>query len=389
MSKAKRKICVVTGTRAEYGLLYWLMRDIAADPGLTLQVVVTGAHLSAAFGSTEKVVAKDFAIDARVDMEIGDDSAVGVTNSLGKGIQGFAEAFARLQPDLIVVLGDRYEILGAAQAALIARIPLAHIHGGEITEGAFDNSIRHAVTKMAHFHFTSAKENSRRVIQMGEEPGRVFSVGAIGLDNIARLDLLDRAELERELGFSLESPCFAVTYHPVTLGEDSAEKTFRELLRALEKFPQAKIVFTKPNADTGNKAIADLIDAFVAKHPGQARAFTSLGQLKYLSLLRAVDCVIGNSSSGILEAPSLKVPTVDIGDRQKGRLAAKSVLRAAEKASDIEKKIKKALSPAFRRLAKKVKSPYHGKNISGRIKAKLKSLPLNNVLMKKFHETGK
>lgn len=384
----KRKICVVTGSRAEYGLLYWLMKEIADDADLTLQTIVTGAHLSQRFGFDIQVIAKDFPIDAKVDMDLEDDTALGITRSLGKGIAGIGEALDRLKPDVVVVLGDRYEMLGAAQACLIARIPLAHIHGGEITEGAYDDSIRHAITKMAHFHFTSAKENSNRVIQMGELPQNVFTFGAMGLEGIQRLKLLKREELERHLSLSLGELSFSVTYHPVTLSSVPARDLFLELLTALDKFPNARIVFTKPNADTSNSVIIAEIDSYVKRNPNRAFTFDSLGQLKYLSLISCVDVVIGNSSSGIIEAPSLGVPTVNIGDRQKGRLASKSVLHCREEASEIEMTIKKAISTEFRSFAKTAVSPYQGSNMSTKIKDVLKRASLDQVLRKKFHSVG-
>jgi GDP/UDP-N,N'-diacetylbacillosamine 2-epimerase (hydrolysing) len=385
---AKRKICVVTGSRAEYGLLYWLMKEIANDPALELQTVVTGAHLSARFGSDVNTIANDFSIDAEVDMEVENDSAVGILQSLGKGIIGMGEALHRLRPDIVVVLGDRYEILGVAEACLISRIPLAHIHGGEITEGAYDDSIRHAITKMAQFHFTSAQENSNRILQMGESPQSVYTVGAMGLEGIQRLELLDREELEQQLSLTLGELSFAVTYHPVTLADQTPEALFRELLAALDRFPRAKIIFTKPNADAGNLVIGNLIDNFVAQNSGRAHAFASLGQLKYLSLISNVDAVIGNSSSGIIEAPSLGVPTVNIGDRQKGRLASESVIHCSDDSISIELAINKVISPDFRAFARTVKSPYEGKNMSKKIKDILKSTSLEDILRKKFYPIG-
>ncbi len=389
MSKKKnRKICVVTGSRAEYGLLYWLMKEIAQDADLTLQTIVTGAHLSKKFSADVGSIANDFTIDATVDMDLGDDSPLGITRSLGKGISGMGEALDQLKPDVVVVLGDRYEILGVAQACLIAKIPLAHIHGGEITEGAYDDAIRHAITKMAQLHFTSAQENSNRVIQMGESPQTVFTVGAMGLEGIQRLKLLNREELEQQLAISLGELSFAVTYHPVTLATKSSRDSFLELLTAMEKFPNAKVIFTKPNADAGNSAIGDAIDVYVKKNPDRAFSFTSLGQLKYLSLISSVDVVVGNSSSGIIEAPSLGVPTVNIGERQKGRLASKSVIHCNEEANEIELAIKKAISPEFRLFAKETKSPYQGENMSMKIKDILKNASLEEILRKKFYSIG-
>lgn len=385
-SKKFRKICVVTGSRAEYGLLYWLMKDIKDDESLILQTVVTGAHLSSIHGYSYKVIEQEFTIDDKVDMKLTDDSALGITKSLGLGVMGFAESFYKLKPDIIVVLGDRYEILGAVQAALIAQIPVAHIQGGEITQGAFDESIRHAITKMSHFHFTTAEENSKRVIQMGESPKRVFTLGAPGLDNFMRLSLLSKEELEKNLNIKLGKQNFLVTYHPVTLSKESPEKPFQELLDALDEFSDSNIIFTKPNADTNSSIISKMIEEYVSKNKQRASCFSSLGQLRYLSLLKLVDAMIGNSSSGILEAPTAKVPTVNIGDRQKGRLCSKSVLHCNESKDKIIEAIQKSQTKEFREMVKTINSPYDCENISGKIKDTLKAVSLDNVIMKTFFE---
>jgi len=372
-----RRICVVTGTRAEYGLLSGLMREIASDPALSLQVVATGMHLSPEFGSTYRQIEADgFVIDAKVEMLLSSDSAVGIGKSMGLGVMGFAEALDRLRPEVMVVLGDRFEILAAVQAALVARVPVAHIHGGETTEGAFDEGIRHAISKMAHWHFVAAEPYRRRVVQMGEAPQRVFNFGAPGLDQIARLDWLDREALNASLGLPDRAPLFLVTYHPVTLDERSPEQAMQQLLQALEAFPEAGIVFTYPNADTGGRALIDAVNRFVAAHPGRARAFASLGARRYLSLMRFADAVIGNSSSGLIETPFLKAATVNIGDRQKGRLKASSVIDAEETSGDIVRAIRQALSPAFRATLADTVSLYGQGNAGVRIKDVLKTADL-------------
>lgn len=370
----KRKICIVTGTRAEYGLLYWLMKEVAADPDLQLQIITTGMHLSPEFGLTyQQIEADGFTIDAKVEMLLSSDSPVGIAKSMGLGIIGFADALDRLLPDILVLLGDRFEILAAAQAAMVSRIPIAHISGGETTEGAFDEGIRHAITKMAQWHFVAAEPYRKRVIQMGEAPERVFNVGAPGLDHLANLQWLDRSELEAALDIALGVPLFLVTYHPVTLSSVSPAAAMEELLAALDQFPDATVVFTYPNADTGARALIDCIDTWVGRHAKRARAIVSLGQQRYLSLMREADVVIGNSSSGLSEAPALKKATVNLGDRQKGRLKASSVIDAAETEVDISAAINKALAEEFRCTLADTISLYGYGNVSTKIKGLLKT----------------
>ncbi|WP_126428729.1 UDP-N-acetylglucosamine 2-epimerase [Brevibacillus marinus] len=384
---AKRKICVVTGTRAEYGLLYWLMKEIQDDPDLELQLVVTGMHLSPEFGLTYRTIEEDgFTIHEKVEMLLSSDTPVAVATSIGLGTIGFAGAFDRLQPDIIVLLGDRYEILAAAQAALVARIPIAHLHGGETTEGAIDEAIRHAVTKMSHFHFVSTEAYRRRVIQLGEAPERVYNVGAIGLDNIRKITLLNREELEQSIGFTLGEVNFLITYHPVTLSERSPAESMNELLAALDQFPQAHLIFTKPNSDPGGRVIAKMIDEYVSRHPGRSVAYTSLGQLRYLSAVKHVDVVIGNSSSGIIEVPAFRKPTVNLGDRQRGRVRTSSIIDCREDKSDIVAAINQALSPSFQRQLSELQSPYGEEYVSGKIKDHLKKVALDGVLMKSFFD---
>lgn len=355
----KKKICVVTGSRAEYGLLYWLLKEIAEDQELCLQVIVTGMHLSPEFGLTYQTIESDgFVIDAKIEMLLSADSAVAVTKSLGLGVIGFADALKQANPDIMIVLGDRFEIFAAAQAAMLAQIPIAHIHGGETSEGAFDEGIRHAITKMAQWHFVAAEPYRKRVVQMGELPDKVFNVGAPGLDYISKAIWLSYSELEASLDMKLSSPLFLVTYHPVTLGNQLPEMLMIELLAALDSFPEASIIFTYPNADTGGRKMIECVDKFVAENPGRTKAFASLGQQRYLSLMRNADVIVGNSSSGLTEAPALKKATVNIGDRQKGRLMATSVIDVAERREDIAQAIRTALSEQFRNQLSNTKSLY-------------------------------
>jgi UDP-N-acetylglucosamine 2-epimerase (non-hydrolysing)/GDP/UDP-N,N'-diacetylbacillosamine 2-epimerase (hydrolysing) len=373
----KRKICIVTGTRAEYGLLYWLMKEVGADPDLQLQIIATGMHLSPEFGLTyQQIEADGFTIDAKVEMLLSSDSPVGIAKSMGMGVIGFADALDRLNPDILVVLGDRFEILAAAQAAMVARIPIAHIHGGETTEGSFDEGIRHAITKMAQWHFVAADAYRKRVIQLGESPDRVFNFGAPGLDHLQHSGCMERGALERSLGISLNPPVFLVTYHPATLGKREPIAAMNELLVALDEFPDATVVFTYPNADTGGRALIERLNQWVGANKHCAKAFVSFGQQRYLSLMREADAVIGNSSSGLTEAPALKKATVNIGDRQKGRLKASSIIDAAENKNAIVAAINKALSAHFRADLPATKSLYGSGDVSRRIKDTLKAVEI-------------
>lgn len=375
--KPARKICVVTGSRAEYGLLYWLIKEIADDRDLQLQLIVTGMHLSPEFGLTYRQIEADgFTIDAKVEMLLSSDTASGIAKSIGLGVIGFGDALSRLRPDILVVLGDRFEILAAAQAAMVSQIPIAHIHGGETTEGAFDEGIRHAITKMAQWHFVAAEPYRKRVIQMGESPDRVFDYGAPGLDQLGKIAWLKRPELEAALQIELGRPLFLVTYHPVTLGPGNPAEAMDELLDALGGFPAATIIFTYPNADVGGRKIISSIDRFTSRHPETSRAFVSLGQQRYLSLMREADVIIGNSSSGLIDAPVLKKATVNIGDRQKGRLKASSVIDSAENSRDITAAIQRALSEEFRTNLPNTQSLYGQGGVSQKIKTALKSVAI-------------
>lgn len=380
-----RKICVVTGTRAEYGLLYWLMKKIQADNELQLQIIATGMHLSPEFGLTYKTIEEDgFIIDAKVEMLLSSDTPVGIAKSIGLGVIGFADALDRLKPDVMVVLGDRYEIMAAAQAALVARIPIAHIHGGETTEGAIDESIRHAITKMSQLHFVAAEPYRNRVIQLGEHPDTVFNVGALGIENIKRLQLLDRSRLEQSINFELGTSCFLVTYHPATLGAIEPAAAMQALLDALDLFPEAKIIFTRPNSDTDGRILIQMIDEYALLNKGRVAVFTSMGQLRYLSALQLADAVIGNSSSGIIEAPACNIPTVNIGNRQSGRLKADSIIDCQETTESIASAISKALSPPFREGVKQGVSLYGYGESASNIKDQLKRVSLNST--KQFYD---
>jgi UDP-hydrolysing UDP-N-acetyl-D-glucosamine 2-epimerase len=383
----KRKICVVTGSRAEYGLLYSLLKDLQTDTELDLQLVVTGMHLSSRFGSTYKVIEKDgFLINHKVDLALEGDSAQDIAKSVGRGTIGFADSFGRLQPDIVLVLGDRYEILSAVQAAMIMNIAIAHLHGGELTEGALDDSIRHAITKMSHLHFVAAEPYRQRVIQLGERPDRVFNVGSPGLDKIKEMKLLKREEFEKAIDFKLGAINFLVTYHPVTLFQEGPEKAIRAILKAIDEFPSSRVLFTMPNSDKDNKIIGKMIDGYIKRNSGRAKSFISLGQLRYLSAIKNVDVVLGNSSSGLTEVPIFNKPTVNIGDRQKGRLRASSVIDCEENVKSISLAINKALSEDFQKTLGQVHHPYKSGNASKAISKILKSFNLDGVLVKEFYD---
>lgn len=343
-----KKIAVFTGTRAEYGLLYWLLKDIQVHPSLELQLLVSAMHLSPEFGMTYNQIESDgFHITEKIEMLLSSDTAVGTVKSMGLGTIGFADALARMQPDLIIILGDRFEALAVAQAAMILRIPIAHIHGGEVTEGAYDDAIRHAITKLSLLHFTSTETHRNRVIQMGENPARVFNVGAIGLDHLQRTRLMSIEELSKSLNFQLNKPYFLVTYHPVTVASEPAKESFSNLLKALDQFPDNQVILTYPNADDGGRDIIPLLEEYASKDSKRVLAIPSLGQQRYLSAVKYSQAVVGNSSSGIIEVPSFKVPTINIGERQRGRTAADSVISCSPNTTDIIKAIKIALQSNF------------------------------------------
>lgn len=381
-----RKICVITGTRAEYGLLYWTMKALQADDEVKLSICVTGMHLSPEFGLTYKKILEDgFIIHEKVETLLSSDTTIGISKSIGLGIISFSEVFERLNPDLVLVLGDRYEIFAACTAAMISRIPIAHCHGGEATEGLIDEAIRHSITKMSQIHFASTEEYRNRIIQLGEQPKNVFNVGALGIENVNKLKLLTKSEFENSIKFKLNKINFLVTFHPVTLDNLSAEEQFKQLLIALDKFQDTTIIFTKPNSDTDGRVIIQLIDEYVKNNTHKAIAFISLGQLRYLSAIQFMDVVVGNSSSGLIEVPSFKKATINIGDRQQGRVKAASVIDCETNNKDIEKAIKKALSVEFKEELKSSKNPYGDKNSSIEIVEVLKSIDLNGIIKKQFY----
>jgi GDP/UDP-N,N'-diacetylbacillosamine 2-epimerase (hydrolysing) len=383
-----QKICVVTGTRAEYGLLYWTMKALAEDVAFELQLVVTGMHLSPEFGLTYRQIEADgFIIDRKVEMLLSSDTSTGISKSTGLGMIGMADAFAQLQPDMVLLLGDRFEIFAAAAAALNSRIPVVHCHGGEATEGAVDEALRHAITKMAHLHFTSTETYRKRVIQLGEAPERVFNVGALGIENINRLQLLNRPSLEESLGFRLGQRNLLVTFHPVTLEHTTAEVQTKALLKVMMELPEdVHVIFTKANADANGRIINQLLDEYVVQRPDQSKAFVSLGQLRYLSLLSLATAVIGNSSSGILEAPSFHKAVVNIGDRQKGRVQAPFTINCLPDYESIKDAVSKALDPALHQQLKSVHNPYGTENASVKIINVLKATPTDGLIKKKFYD---
>ncbi len=380
-----RKICIFTGTRAEYGLLKPLMDEIRKDRSLKLQVLVSGMHLSSEFGQTYKEIEKDgFVIDAKVNMFLDADTPTGINKSIGFGVAGTSEALERLKPDILVILGDRFEAFAAATAALVLRIPIAHLYGGEATYGLIDEAMRHSMTKMSQLHFTATEQSYRRVIQLGESPERVFDAGMLGLDNIRLMKLLERRELEEQLKFKLGKYNLLVTFHPVTLEKNTAAQQFGNLLRVLDELKEAHVIFTYANADTEGRIINDMIDAYVRKNPKKAAGFKSLGQLRYLSVMRLVDAVVGNSSSGIIEAPSFKIATVNIGDRQAGRVRTQSIIDCGSRKEDIRKALRKAFSAEFRKRLKGVKNPYGDGHAAERIVRVLKKSDIKDVKKRFF-----
>ena len=375
-----RKICVITGTRAEYGLLSGLMQKIKDDDDLQLQIIATNMHLSPEFGLTYKEIEADgFCIDKKVQMLLSGDNSNATVKSMGLAMIGFADAYEDLKPDLFIILGDRYEMLMAASAALIYKIPVAHIAGGEITEGAYDDAIRHSITKMSHLHFTATEDYRKRVIQLGELPEKVFNTGAIGIDNIKQITLLSRPEFEECIDFSIGDKSLLVTFHPVTLENRSAEQQCKNLLSVLSKYTDYKIIFTLPNSDTDGRVIIQLINEYVKTHDKQAIVVSSLGKLRYLSALKHVTAVIGNSSSGIVEVPSFGIPTLNIGDRQRGRIAASSIINCGTTTDEICDGMITILSDDFIQAAKTVTNPYEKADTTQNIFNVIKQYPINNI----------
>lgn len=383
----KRKICVLTGTRAEYGLLRWLMTDIQNDAVLELQVIATGAHLSPEFGLTYRDIEADgFRIDRKVEILLSSDSPVGITKSMSLGLSGYADALSDLRPDLLVLLGDRYETFAAAAAALVAKVPVAHLHGGEITEGAFDDALRHAISKLSHLHFVALDDYRRRVIQLGERPESVFTVGGLGIDGMLRQPLLSREQLEQSLDLKFKRRNLLVTFHPATLESAPPDVQMQELLQALDSLDDTQLIFTMPNADIGGRALMSMVEVFVAARPERAKAFVSLGQQRYLSCLQFVDAVVGNSSSGVLEAPSFRIGTIDIGDRQRGRLKAASIIECAPQREQIVTALQRVYSTEFQASLREVKNPYGDGGASARIVSLLRDCPLDALIMKRFFD---
>lgn len=383
----KKTICLVTGSRAEYGLLRPLIDEIISEASFTLQLLVTGSHLSPEFGLTyQEIEADGYDIDEKVEIVTSSDSPVGICKSMGLGLISFSEAYARLQPDLVIVLGDRYEIFSAVSAAHISRIPVAHLHGGEVTEGAFDDALRHSITKMSHFHFTSTEVYRQRVIQLGESPDRVFNVGAIGLDNIRCMKLLSKIELEASIGFKFNRRNLLCTFHPVTLGDNPSVQQMEALLNVLGQLEDTNLIITKTNADTDGRIINQLIEEFVQKDINRYKSFVSMGQLRYLSAMQYVDAVVGNSSSGIIEAPSFGIGTVNIGSRQTGRIKSKSTIDCEPTETGIASGLKTLYSPEFKGLLKSASNPYGDGQTSRRIVSLLKKIEIGRTTQKKFYD---
>jgi GDP/UDP-N,N'-diacetylbacillosamine 2-epimerase (hydrolysing) len=376
----KKTVAIVTGTRAEYGLLKPLIKALHEDNTFNMQLLVTGMHLSQKYGNTIKEIEADgFPITSKIDSNLEGDSAVDISNSVAETTLGFAKVLDDLHPDLMMVLGDRSEIFAAATAATIKGIPIAHIHGGETTEGAYDEAFRHAITKMSHWHFTSTEVYRKRVIQLGEQPDCVFNVGAIGVDSIVNLPLLSKDEFETSIDFKLNKKNVLITFHPVTLENNTSEVQFNNLLLALDLIKDVTLIFTKPNSDKEGTIISNQIDSYVAKHPEKAIAFTSLGQKRYLSALQYMDVVVGNSSSGIIEVPLFKIPTINIGDRQKGRLMPKSVINCLPFNADITKALQQAFSSEFLESISNLKSDYGNGTATTQIMDVLTLKPLPNI----------
>ncbi|TEY02796.1 UDP-N-acetylglucosamine 2-epimerase [Campylobacter sp. US33a] len=385
---SKRKICVVSATRAEWYLLRNLCKEIENDEDLELQIIITGAHLSVEFGLTYKEIEKEFKIDKKIEMLLSSDSEIGLCKSMGLAQISFSEALMELKPDIMVLLGDRYESLACASCAMICKIPIAHLHGGEATFGLIDEAIRHSISKMAHFHFVATKEYAKRVIQLGENPKRVFNVGGFGLDNIVNLKLLNKKELENVLNFKFQKKNFLITFHPTTLENQSPKIQMQALLKALENESLKQntgFIFTKANADTNNRVINEMIDEFVLKHQN-AISFVSMGALNYLSTMQFIDAVVGNSSSGLCEAPSFKIATINIGDRQKGRIKASSVIDCESDYKSICKAFESLNKSDFQLNLKNTINPYGQGGAARKAKEILKNENLDHILKKEFYD---
>lgn len=377
----------MTGTRADWGLLSGIAKALDARSDVKLQIVATNMHLSEQYGGTYREIERDgLHIDYRVPMPVDNDSAHGTVTAMSECMRGMADAFDALRPDLLLILGDRYEMLATASAALIYRIPIAHIAGGTISEGAYDDSIRHSITKMSLIHLTETEECRRRVVQLGENPSRVFNVGAIGIYNITHTDYMSREELEAELHTSIPDKTILITFHPATLDSMPPRRQCENLLAALDRHSDYKVIFTYPNNDTDGKVIIELIEAYANKHPERVAVFPSLGQRRYLSVLQYVRAVAGNSSSGIVEVPSMKIPTLDIGIRQRGRLAADSVTHCGVSTEEISAGLDEVLSDAAQAKARTAKNPYEQPDTLGKIVDTICTYPLNGSTIKPFYD---
>jgi UDP-hydrolysing UDP-N-acetyl-D-glucosamine 2-epimerase len=376
-----KKVCIFTGNRAEYGLLYWLIRDLNASRQFELQLLVSGSHLSPEFGNTASFIdMNDITAVEHVEMLVSSNSSVGTAKSVGLGIVGYADALRRLAPDILVVLGDRFEALAVAQTALFLRVPVAHIHGGEVTEGAYDDQIRHAISKLSLLHFTSNEVHRKRVVQLGEDPTRVFNVGAIGLDHLERSSLMTVSEISSSLSFDFSIPYVLLTYHAATLSDEDPEKTLESIIFALKQYPEFRVVLTYPNADDGGTSIIDCIERHVEANPDRMISSPSLGHKRYLSVLKNARLVIGNSSSGIIEAPALGVATVNVGHRQRGRISANSVYNCDPDVGEIAIAIRRALDHD----ASQTINPYGQGGVSRKIMHHLREA--NLALGKKFYD---
>lgn len=380
-------VCVVTSTRAEYGLMRVLIQKLKDDADIDLHIAVTGTHLSHQYGMTYKEIEQDgFVIDKKIDILVDADRPSAISKTMALALFGFAEYFEELQPDLVIVDGDRYEMLAVCIAAMNENIPIVHIGGGEVTEGAIDDNIRHCITKMSYLHFVINKQYKKRVMQLGEDESRIYNVGSLGIENIKRLSLLTKKELEEELQFELGDRYALVTFHPVTLENNSAEKQITELLEACNELKEFHFLFTKANSDLGGRLINDKISLFVKKNEKRTKLVSSLGAKKYLSAVKYCTCVIGNSSSGLIEVPTFKVPTINIGDRQKGRIKAESILDCKPTKEDILSAVNMCQTEEFQNRLKDVKNPYDGGETSDNIVNNIKKHFLNKTvnLEKKF-----
>jgi GDP/UDP-N,N'-diacetylbacillosamine 2-epimerase (hydrolysing) len=386
----KRKICVYTSSRAEYGLLRGVLHKFEVEPTLQLQILASGMHLSPEFGMTiQEIEADGFKPDEAIEILLSSDTPTAICKSMGLAMIGYGEALLRLKPDMAVVLGDRFETFCMAAAAQVCRVPLAHIHGGETTEGAIDEAFRHSITKMSHLHFASCEAYRQRIIQLGEAPDRVFNVGALGVENIRRMSLIARNELSESISFNLEKPYFLVTFHPVTLEKETSEGQFQSLLDALNAFPEYKVIFTKANADTDGRVINRMIDEYAEKRPECCLALTSMGAVKYLSAMKYATAVIGNSSSGIIEAPSFNIPTINIGDRQKGRISAGSMIDCEPSADSIRAAIQEGISIEFQQKLNDTENPYEKAGTASEIVSVIAASDLAGLLKKNFYNISK